>query len=84
MSQQPLQPLEENWQTALAVVAHPDDLEYGAASAIAKWTSEGKTVIYCLVTRGEAGIESMDPEETEKTPHPRGNRWRLSRRGKRR
>ena len=25
--------LPENWQTALAVVAHPDDLEYGAASA---------------------------------------------------
>ncbi len=64
MTQQQLQPLEENWETALAIVAHPDDLEYGAASAIAKWTSEGKTVTYLLVTRGEAGIDGMDPKET--------------------
>jgi LmbE family N-acetylglucosaminyl deacetylase len=27
--------LDEDWGRLLAVVAHPDDLEYGAASAIA-------------------------------------------------
>ena len=64
MSEGKLQPLDENWQTALAVVAHPDDLEYGAASAISKWTSEGKTVVYLLATRGEAGIDGMAPDET--------------------
>ena len=64
MSQTKLQPLDENWQTALAVVAHPDDLEYGAASAISKWTSEGKKVVYLLATRGEAGIDGMEPDET--------------------
>ena len=64
MSGMSLQPLDENWQTALAVVAHPDDLEYGAASAISKWTSEGKKVVYLLATRGEAGIDGMTPEET--------------------
>jgi LmbE family N-acetylglucosaminyl deacetylase len=58
-----LQPLPEDWERALAVVAHPDDLEYGTASAIARWTSEGKTVSYLLVTRGEAGIDSIAPEE---------------------
>ena len=26
-----LQPIEEDWSSALAIVAHPDDLEYGAA-----------------------------------------------------
>ena len=66
MSGAQLQPLDENWQTALAVVAHPDDLEYGAASAISKWTSDGKKVIYLLATRGEAGIDGMNPEETAK------------------
>ena len=66
MAENSLQPLDETWQKALAVVAHPDDLEYGAASAIAKWTSEGKEVIYVLVTRGEAGIQAMNPEETGK------------------
>jgi LmbE family N-acetylglucosaminyl deacetylase len=61
--QKKLQPLDENWERALAVVAHPDDLEYGAASAVARWTSQGKRVGYLLVTRGEAGIDAMSPEE---------------------
>ncbi|MGQ4807894.1 hypothetical protein NKDENANG_01259 [Candidatus Entotheonellaceae bacterium PAL068K] len=55
--------LPEDWQCALAVVAHPDDLEYGAASAVARWTSQGKQVRYLLVTRGEAGIDTMSPDE---------------------
>ncbi len=50
-----------DWQRALAVVAHPDDLEYGCASAIAAWTDAGKEVAYVLVTRGEAGIDTLDP-----------------------
>ena len=58
-----MKPLDESWQKALAVVAHPDDLEYGAASAVARWTSQGKQVNYLLVSRGEAGIDSMSPEE---------------------
>lgn len=52
----------EDWDRALAVVAHPDDLEYGAASAIARWTAQGKQIVYCLVTSGEAGIDSMPPD----------------------
>ena len=58
-----LQPLAEDWERLLAVVAHPDDLEYGAASAIARWTSQGKQVVYLVVTRGEAGIDSMHPDQ---------------------
>ncbi|MEV5144690.1 PIG-L deacetylase family protein [Streptomyces sp. NPDC052727] len=58
-----LAPLTENWETGLAIVAHPDDLEYGSASAIARWTAQGKTLSYCLVTSGEAGIDGMPPEE---------------------
>lgn len=54
-------PLPEDWQRALAVVAHPDDLEFGASSAIHRWTSQGKDVIELLVTKGEAGIDSLDP-----------------------
>jgi LmbE family N-acetylglucosaminyl deacetylase len=47
----------------MAVVAHPDDLEYGSASAIARWTSQGKEVVYVLATTGEAGIDSVAPEQ---------------------
>jgi LmbE family N-acetylglucosaminyl deacetylase len=57
------QHLPEDWHKALAVAAHPDDLEFGAASAVAKWTSQGKEVVYLLATRGEAGINGMAPEE---------------------
>jgi LmbE family N-acetylglucosaminyl deacetylase len=59
-----LQPVPEDWTRGLAVVAHPDDMEYGAASAVARWTSQGKEIGYLLVTRGEAGIDSMSPEES--------------------
>ncbi|MET8727409.1 MULTISPECIES: PIG-L deacetylase family protein [Streptomyces] len=57
-----LQPMVTDWTRALAVVAHPDDLEFGAAGAIAAWTAEGKDVAYLLLTRGEAGIDGMPPE----------------------
>ena len=64
MEETKLEVLPEEWDRALAVVAHPDDLEYGSASAIARWTDQGKQITYLLVTKGEAGIDSMQPEET--------------------
>jgi len=51
----------EDWDTALAVVAHPDDIEYGAASAVARWTAQGKSISYLLASRGEAGIDGIEP-----------------------
>lgn len=60
---EPLETLDEDWDRGLAVVAHPDDMEYGAAGAVARWTSQGKAFAYVLVTDGEAGIASMPPEE---------------------
>lgn len=62
MTPEPLEPVPEQWSRALAIVAHPDDLEYGAASAVARWTAQGKQVDYCLVTSGEAGIDALTPE----------------------
>ena len=44
-------------------MAHPDDLEYGAASAVAKWTGQGKRVVYVMATQGEAGIDGIHPSE---------------------
>jgi LmbE family N-acetylglucosaminyl deacetylase len=52
-----------DWRTALVLVPHPDDPEYGCAAAVAKWTAEGKTVHYALACRGEAGIAGMPPEQ---------------------
>ncbi|WP_121258147.1 PIG-L deacetylase family protein [Nocardioides ferulae] len=59
----PLPPLTEDWDRALCVVAHPDDLEFGAAAAVARWTGQGKRVAYCMVTSGEAGIDGLHPDE---------------------
>jgi LmbE family N-acetylglucosaminyl deacetylase len=61
-----MKPMPEDWNRAVAVVAHPDDLEYGAASAVARWTRQGKTVSYLLATKGEAGIAGMPPATTAK------------------
>lgn len=60
---EPFEHVDEDWQTALAVVAHPDDMEYGGAAAVARWTSQGKKVVYVMVTSGEAGIDGLAPEE---------------------
>lgn len=59
-----LEPLPENWSRALCIVAHPDDLEFGAAAAVARWTGQGKDIAYCMVTSGEAGIDGTPPDES--------------------
>jgi LmbE family N-acetylglucosaminyl deacetylase len=56
-----MQPVPEDWNRAVAIVAHPDDLEYGTAAAVARWTSQGKSVAYVLASSGEAGIAGQDP-----------------------
>ena len=53
----------DDFDSVLCVVAHPDDIEYGTAAAVATWTSAGKTVTYWLATRGEAGIDTLEPQE---------------------
>ncbi|PSR59591.1 GlcNAc-PI de-N-acetylase [Nocardia sp. MDA0666] len=55
--------LPEDWQRGLVIVAHPDDIEYGAAAAVARWTKQGKDIRYLLVTSGEAGIAGLPPAE---------------------
>ena len=59
---QSLAEFPDGWERALVIAAHPDDIEWGAAAAVAAWTAAGKEVVYVLVTSGEAGIDTMDPE----------------------
>lgn len=53
----------EDWGTALVVVAHPDDVEYPGAAPIARWTAQGKRVVYLIASQGEAGMDNMSPEQ---------------------
>ncbi|MGH3661653.1 MAG: PIG-L deacetylase family protein [Micromonosporaceae bacterium] len=55
MSYPPSPPPMEGVRRALAVFAHPDDVDFGAAGTVARWTAEDIDVSYLLVTRGEAG-----------------------------
>ena len=51
---------------ALAVVAHPDDIDFGAAGTIATLTSLGVEVSYCLVTSGDAGGDASTHTKAER------------------
>lgn len=46
-------------ERVLVVVAHPDDVDFGAAGTIATWTDAGIEVSYCIITDGDAG--GFDP-----------------------
>jgi len=46
---------DEGVERILVVVAHPDDMDFGAAGSVATWTDAGIDVTYCLVTDGAAG-----------------------------
>ena len=46
-------------ERVLAVLAHPDDVDFGAAGTIASWTEQGVEVTYLLCTNGDAG--GFDP-----------------------
>jgi LmbE family N-acetylglucosaminyl deacetylase len=51
----------DDWRTATVIAAHPDDIEWGIAGAVAAWTAAGHDVTYVLVTSGEAGIDTLPP-----------------------
>lgn len=46
-------------ERVLAIMAHPDDVDFGAAGTVAQWTKAGISVTYGIVTDGDAG--GFDP-----------------------
>ena len=52
----------------MVVTPHPDDAEFGVAGTVARWTREGKDVIYVVCTNGDKGTTdpNMKPEELAK------------------
>ncbi len=43
-------------ESALVIVAHPDDIEFGCAGTIARWVKYGCRAGYVLLTSGDVGI----------------------------
>jgi LmbE family N-acetylglucosaminyl deacetylase len=50
-------------ERVLCVLAHPDDVDFGAAGTVATWTAAGTQVTYCIVTDGDAGGFDETPRE---------------------
>ena len=46
----------------LALAAHPDDTEFGAAGTVIRWVDEGQAVVYAIATNGDKG--TSDPRLT--------------------
>jgi LmbE family N-acetylglucosaminyl deacetylase len=44
-------------KSALVIVAHPDDIEFGCAGTVARWVQAGARVGYVLCTSGDVGID---------------------------
>jgi len=43
-------------ESAMVIVAHPDDIEFSCAGTVARWINNGARVAYVLCTSGEVGI----------------------------
>jgi LmbE family N-acetylglucosaminyl deacetylase len=44
-------------ESAMAIHAHPDDIEFTCAGTLARWSHAGSRVIYVLCTSGDVGID---------------------------
>ncbi len=55
-------------QRILVIAAHPDDVDFGAAATIARWTDAGIEVVYCIVTDGDAGGQDESVPRAEMAP----------------
>jgi len=44
-------------ESAMAIVAHPDDIEFSCAGTLARWAKAGSRISYVLCTSGDVGVE---------------------------
>jgi LmbE family N-acetylglucosaminyl deacetylase len=49
----------------LVISPHPDDAEYGVAGTVARWTREGKQVVYVICTNGDKGTSDRDMQPAD-------------------
>lgn len=45
-------------ESAMAIVAHPDDIEFSCAGTLARWAKAGARISYVLCTSGDVGIDA--------------------------
>jgi LmbE family N-acetylglucosaminyl deacetylase len=47
-------------ESAMAIVAHPDDIEFSCSGTLARWAQAGTRISYVLCTSGEVGIAQAE------------------------
>lgn len=52
-------------ESAMVIVAHPDDIEFSCAGTIARWNRLGSRIAYVLCTSGEVGIAENGMTKTK-------------------
>ena len=52
-------------ERAMAIYAHPDDIEFSCAGTTARWIKNGCKVSYLILTSGDAGIDDPDISKEE-------------------
>lgn len=55
----------ERPQRALAIGAHPDDIEFGCGGTLAKWASQGTEIFHLVCTDGSKGTWNKEQDATE-------------------
>ncbi len=54
-------------KSAMAIVAHPDDIEFSCAGTLARWAKAGARISYVLCTSGDVGIDTPGMTRKEAT-----------------
>src|SRR5260221_7323053 len=65
----------------LVINAHPDDVDFGAAGTVARWTDAGIEVVYCVVTDGDAGGSDPGVSRSDMAVMRRGEQTEAARQG---
>ena len=50
----------------MAIVAHPDDIEFSCAGTLARWADNGARISYVICTSGDVGFD--EPNMTKEKP----------------
>lgn len=77
MAYSPQKPFElhPSLRRILCISAHPDDNEFSISGSVARWTREGRAVVFCIVTSGSAGTNEHTPANDGLVPQRERECW---------
>jgi len=66
-------------ESAMAITAHPDDIEFSCAGTLARWAKAGARVSYVLCTSGDVGIDEQGMTRARATQIREAESWAAAR-----